>query len=62
MATGMTASLKKALQKKYGKKFGFKVDSNKNVKKKLQGTSVPTYAKDGGMINKKKAGKKSKGK
>ena len=62
MSNGMSASLRRALKKKYGKKMGFKVDNVKNVKKKLQGTSVPTYAKDGGMINKKKAGKKSKGK
>ena len=62
MSNGMSASLRKALQKKYGKKFGFKVDSNKNVKKKLQGTSVPTYAKHGGMITKKKTDKKPKGK
>ena len=40
MFNGMSASLRRALKKKYGKKMGFKVDNVKNVKKKLQGTSI----------------------
>ena len=58
----LSKQLEKALRKRYGSSKEFTVGDINAMKKKLSGTIIPTYAKNGGMINKKKSKKKLKGK
>ena len=48
------ASLLKLLKKKYPQKKGFTVGDAKKLQKDLGGTRIPTYAKNGGYIAKKR--------